>query len=205
MDGLDRFASAMRAEVRRSVASRGLNSAQDAILRLLLARPAGLRVQVLADTSASASRPSTDSVIALERKGLVRRQADPADARATIVKVTPEALAKPAAAVPSLAAAALADLSEAEQVRLLKTLLSLSGACNSAMQFRLSGFASRANISGRMCIRRRRRHIIARSSMRPSATARCASIAPNMCRPATQNCAQLGCFMTPRPHHEARP
>jgi hypothetical protein len=82
MDGLDRFASAMRTEVRRTVASRGLNPAQDAILRMLLAR-------------------------------------------ATIVKVTPEALTKPAAAVPSLAAAALADLSEAEQVRLLKTLIKL--------------------------------------------------------------------------------
>jgi hypothetical protein len=58
MDGLDRFASAMRAEVRRSVASRGLNPAQDAILRLLLARPAGLRCAFSPDTSASASRPS---------------------------------------------------------------------------------------------------------------------------------------------------
>ena len=52
------------------------------------------------------------------------------------------------------------------------------------MQFRRSGFASRANISGRMCIRRRRRHITAHSSMRRSATARCASIAPSMSRPA---------------------
>jgi hypothetical protein len=67
----------------------------------------------------------TDSVIALERKGLVRRQADPADARATIVKVTPDAVAQPAAAVPSLAAAALADLTEAEQASLLKTLVKL--------------------------------------------------------------------------------
>jgi DNA-binding MarR family transcriptional regulator len=67
----------------------------------------------------------TDSVIALERKGLVRRQADPADARATIVKVTPDAVARPAAAVPSLAAAALADLTEAEQASLLQTLIKL--------------------------------------------------------------------------------
>jgi DNA-binding MarR family transcriptional regulator len=125
MDGLDRFASAMRTEVRRTVASRGLNPAQDAILRMLLARPAGLRVQALAEHLGVRQPTVTDSVIALERKGLVRRQADPADARATIVKVTPEALTKPAAAVPSLAAAALADLSEAEQVRLLKTLIKL--------------------------------------------------------------------------------
>ncbi len=57
----------------------------------------------------------TDPVIALERKSLVRRQADPADARAT-AKVTPPALAQPADAVPSLDAAALANLSEAEQL-----------------------------------------------------------------------------------------
>jgi DNA-binding MarR family transcriptional regulator len=124
MDGLDRIASAMRAEVRRSVAPRGLNPAQDAILRMLLARPAGLRVRVLAGHLGVRQPTVTGSVIALERKGLVRRQADPADARSTIVKVTPEALA-PATAVPSLAAAALADLSEAEQASLLKTLIKL--------------------------------------------------------------------------------
>jgi DNA-binding MarR family transcriptional regulator len=125
MDGLDRVASAMRAEVRRSVASRGLNPAQDAILRILLARPAGLRVRVLAGHLGVRQPTVTDSVIALERKGLVRRQADPADARATIVKVTPAALGQPTAAVASLAAATLADLSEAEQVSLLKMLIKL--------------------------------------------------------------------------------
>lgn len=125
IDGLDRFASATRADVRRSVASRGLNPAQNAILRLLLARPAGLRVRVLAGHLGVRQPTVTDSVIALERKGLVRRQADPADARATIVKVTPEAVAQPAAAAPSLAAAALAELSEAEQTSLLKTLIKL--------------------------------------------------------------------------------
>jgi len=125
IDGLDRFASATRADVRRSVASRGLNPAQDAILRLLLARPAGLRVRVLAGHLGVRQPTVTDSVIALERKGLVRRQADPADARAAIVKVTPDAVAQPAAGVPSLAAAALAELSEAEQTGLLKTLIKL--------------------------------------------------------------------------------
>jgi DNA-binding MarR family transcriptional regulator len=125
MDGLDRFASAMRAEARRSVASRGLNPAQDAILRLLLVRRAGLWVRVLAGHLGVRQPTVTGSVIALERKGLVRRQTDPADARATIVKATPEALVELAAAVPSLAAAALADLSEAEQASLLKTLIKL--------------------------------------------------------------------------------
>jgi len=125
IEGLDRFASAMRSEVRRSVASRGLNPAQDAILRVLLARPAGLRVRAIAGHLGVRQPTVTGSVIALERKGLVCRQADPADARATIVKVTPGALAQSTAAVASLAAAALADLSEAEQASLLKTLIKL--------------------------------------------------------------------------------
>ena len=95
IDGLDRFASAMRCEVRRSNASRGLNPAQGAVLRMLLARPAGLRVRVLAAHLGVRQPTVTGSVIALERKGLVRRQTDPTDARATIVKATPEALANP--------------------------------------------------------------------------------------------------------------
>ena len=68
MDGLDRFASAMRAEVRRSVAPRGLNPAQDAILRMLMARPAGLRVRVLASPLGVRQPTVTGSVIALERR-----------------------------------------------------------------------------------------------------------------------------------------
>ena len=61
---------AMRAEVRRSAGSRGLNPAQDAILRMLLARPLGLRVRVLAGHLGVRQPTVTDSVIALERKGL---------------------------------------------------------------------------------------------------------------------------------------
>ncbi|MGH6845589.1 MAG: MarR family winged helix-turn-helix transcriptional regulator [Methylocella sp.] len=125
LDGLERLASVMRADVRRSAAPRGLNPAQDAILRQLLARPAGMRVSALAAHLGVRQPSITDSVIALERKGLVSRQADPADARAAIVKVTPETRAQPAAAVPALVAAALADLSEAEQASLLVTLIKL--------------------------------------------------------------------------------
>ena len=206
MDGLDRFASAMRAEVRRSVASRGLNSAQDAILRLLLARPAGLRVHVLARHLGVRQPTVTGSVIALERKGLVRRQADPADARATIVKVTPEALAQPAAAVPSLAAAALADLSEAEQASLLKTLIKLIR----SLQLR------QAIPPQRICVTCK----YFRPNVHPEAAQphHCAFVdAPFGNRALRLDCAehvQAGppeiarnwtAFMTPRPRQEARP
>jgi DNA-binding MarR family transcriptional regulator len=125
LDGLDRLALVMRADIRRSAAPRGLNLAQDAILRWLLARPTGVRVSVLA-AQLGVSQPSiTDSVIALERKGLVLRQADPEDARAVVVKAVPNAELGPPPEPSSHTAAALADLSETEQVRLLETLIKL--------------------------------------------------------------------------------
>lgn len=126
LDGLDRFAAALRADVRRSTAPRGLNPTQNAILRLLLRRPAGLRVNVLAEHLGVRQPTVTDSVIALERKGLARRQADLDDARAVIVKAAPNA--EPPvmeAAPPALAAATLSDLSEPEQVGLLRMLIKL--------------------------------------------------------------------------------
>jgi DNA-binding MarR family transcriptional regulator len=206
MDGLDRFASAMRAEVRRSVAPRGLSPAQDAILRMLLARPAGLRVRVLAGHLGVRQPTVTGSVIALERKGLVRRQADPADARATIVKVTPEALAQPTAAVPSLAAAALADLGEAEQVSLLKTLIKLIR----SLQLR------QAIPPQRICVTCK----YFRPNVHPEAAEphHCAFVdAPFGNRALRLDCAEHGqagapemarnwnAFMTPRPRQEVRP
>jgi DNA-binding MarR family transcriptional regulator len=124
-DGLERLALVMRADVRRSAALRRLNPAQDAILRLLLARPAGVRVSALAGHLGVRQPTVTDSVIALERKGLVCRQADAVDARAVVVKLMPNARPQKALECPSHIAAALADLSEAEQASLLKTLIKL--------------------------------------------------------------------------------
>jgi DNA-binding MarR family transcriptional regulator len=206
MDALDRFASAIRAEARRSVASRGLNPAQDAILRLLLVRRAGLRVRVLAGHLGVRQPTVTGSVIALERKGLVRRQTDPADARATIVKATPEALVEPAAAVPSLAAAALADLSEAEQASLLKTLIKLIR----SLQLR------DAVPPQRMCVTCK----YFRPNVHPEAEApyHCAFVdAPFGNRALRLDCAEheqagtpemarnWNAFINPRRHHEVRP
>ncbi|MGH6839772.1 MAG: MarR family winged helix-turn-helix transcriptional regulator [Methylocella sp.] len=125
LDGLERLASVMRADVRRSAAPRGLNPAQDAILRLLLARPAGVRMSALAGHLGVRQPTVTDSVIALERKGLVCRQADPMDARAVVVTGMPNARPRKVPDCPSHTAAALADLSEAEQASLLKTLIKL--------------------------------------------------------------------------------
>lgn len=125
--GLERFAAALRADARRSSAPRGLNPSQDAILRLLLGRPKGLRISALAAHLGVRQPTVTDSVIALERKALVERRPDPDDARAVIVKaIPPAAVARALDAAPlALAAATLSDLSEAEQISLLRMLIKL--------------------------------------------------------------------------------
>ncbi|HEY8006258.1 MAG TPA: MarR family winged helix-turn-helix transcriptional regulator [Methylocella sp.] len=124
--GLARLASVMRADARRSSALLGLNPAQDEILRHLLVRPAGARVSFLAAQLGVSQPTITDSVIALERKGLVSRQADPEDARAIIVKAAPDARPHNVMEVTSHAATALASLSDIEQIRLLRMLIKLS-------------------------------------------------------------------------------
>jgi DNA-binding MarR family transcriptional regulator len=128
LDGLERLASVMRADARRSAAQSGINAAQDAILRLLRARPQGLRVQELARHLNVRQPTVTDSLIALERKGLVERAADPADGRASLVKPAREGLPLGQMAqtgASNQTAAALAQLSEAEQTGLLKMLIKL--------------------------------------------------------------------------------
>jgi DNA-binding MarR family transcriptional regulator len=125
LDGLERLAVVMRADNRKATSDAGINSAQEAILRLLLVRPAGLRMRALADHLAVSQPTVTDSVIALERKGLVRRQADPTDARAVIIKALSGAFPQPAAAIEPHAAAALGELTEVEQIGLLKILIKL--------------------------------------------------------------------------------
>jgi DNA-binding MarR family transcriptional regulator len=121
--GLERLASVLRADARKSSAPHGLNPAQDALLRLLLSRPAGLRVRALAEHLGVRQPTITDSAIALERKGLVSRLVDPADARATLVRATPRASQQGRGEVRNQAAAALADLSEADQITLLNILI----------------------------------------------------------------------------------
>jgi DNA-binding MarR family transcriptional regulator len=125
LDGLERLALVMRADARRSAAPAGINAAQDGILRLLRVRPEGLRVQALAEHLSIRQPTVTDSLAALERKGFVHRLVDPADGRATIVKAAHDGLPKANATVPMHTAAAVAELSEAEQTALLKTLIKL--------------------------------------------------------------------------------
>jgi hypothetical protein len=57
LDGLERLTLVIRADARRLAAPLGINAAQDGILRLLRARPEGLRYKRLPSISMSGSRP----------------------------------------------------------------------------------------------------------------------------------------------------
>jgi DNA-binding MarR family transcriptional regulator len=124
LDGLERLTLVIRADASRLAAPLGINAAQDGILRLLRARPEGLRVQALAEHLNVRQPTVTDSLAALERKGLIHRLIDPVDRRAVIVKSF-NALPQAKTAVATHTAAAVAELSEGEQTSLLKTLIKL--------------------------------------------------------------------------------
>jgi len=83
---------AMRSDDWQSSRAAGVNPAQFAILALLEGRPAGLGVKEIA-ASLLVSQPSaTDSIAALERKGLIEKRTDPADLRAVRILLTQSGL-----------------------------------------------------------------------------------------------------------------
>ncbi len=121
-DGLDRLAAVSRADLWSAAGAGGLNPAQAQALGLVAGRsPAGLRVRDIAAHLGVSAPTVTDSIAALERKGFVARSADPADARAVIVRATEAGrLALQALeAAPSSLETALARLSHGEQADLL--------------------------------------------------------------------------------------
>lgn len=82
--------------VRRLDADGELSAAQLSTLKMLLdssedsAEASGVRVGEIARNLGVKVPSATEQIIKLERAGLVRREADPADSRAVRVKLTPE-------------------------------------------------------------------------------------------------------------------
>lgn len=120
-EGFERIARVLRADQWAASTAAGLNPAQAQALALLAGRPAGLRAREIAAHLAVSPPTIADTLAALERKGLVVRSADPADARASQVRVTEEGgrIAHALAAAASEVGAALAQLSPGEQADLL--------------------------------------------------------------------------------------
>lgn len=82
VEGLERIATALRADDWVRARSASVNPTQLAILRLLDIRHLGWTVKELS-LQLGVSQPTvTDSILALERKALIEKRADPADGRA---------------------------------------------------------------------------------------------------------------------------
>lgn len=87
VEGLERIATALRADDWVRARSAGVNPTQLAILRLLDGRGPGWTVKELS-LQLGVSQPTvTDSILALERKALIEKQADPADGRAVRIVI----------------------------------------------------------------------------------------------------------------------
>ena len=92
--GLSKLGVALRSEAWKDAGPRGLNPTQAQIL-VVLGRAAlgGMRLSGIAAALAVSAPTVSDSVAALERKGLVAKDPAPDDARALAITLTPEGVA----------------------------------------------------------------------------------------------------------------
>jgi DNA-binding MarR family transcriptional regulator len=146
--GLSRLSVALRAGQWRLAEAHGLTPTQAGALALLAARGGpGRPAPRLSDIAGQLgiSRPSaSDTVAALERKGLVRRQPDPRDARAAGLVLTGsgEAVAREAGDWPAVLLDVAGDLPPAEGEVLLRLVTKL-----------IRGLQLRGAIApGRLCV-----------------------------------------------------
>lgn len=120
-EGFERIALVLRADLWAAAGGASLHPTQAQVLSLLAAWPSGLRAKDIAAHLAVSAPSVADTLAALERKSLIVRMPDPADARAVLVQVSGEGR-RVGLAVGQLASqvgAALAGLAPAEQADLL--------------------------------------------------------------------------------------
>ena len=124
--GLARLSVALRAGQWRLAEAYGLTPTQSQALALVAARP-GLRISEVAKQLAITRPTASDTVAALERKRLLRREPDPRDARASGLMLTEAgiAMARDAGDWPAALLDVAADLPLAEQEALLRLVTRL--------------------------------------------------------------------------------
>lgn len=87
--GFDRLAAAQRSDQWSQAGTVGLNPTQILVLEYVVSRYVlGVRVKNIASYLGVSQPTATDTVVALERKGLVEKKQDPQDGRATFVQIT---------------------------------------------------------------------------------------------------------------------
>ncbi|MGU3496206.1 MarR family winged helix-turn-helix transcriptional regulator [Xanthobacteraceae bacterium A53D] len=126
-EGLSRIAAVLRADDWSRAKAVQLNPTQYAILVHLQGRPDGLGIKDIAFQLGVSQPTATDSVAALERKGLVARQANPQDRRAVHVRLTADAetALRVARSIPGHTHETLAALDRPAQEALLLTLIAM--------------------------------------------------------------------------------
>jgi DNA-binding MarR family transcriptional regulator len=127
LDGLERISVVLRAGHWAVAVDAKLNLAQGQVLRLLANRRDGLRPKDIAAYLGVSAPSIADTISALVRKGLVTREADPADARSALVQATKEGLRIGFAVrrAETQVAAALEALSLEASEQLLQTQIAL--------------------------------------------------------------------------------
>lgn len=85
---LSKLGLALRSNERETAGEKGLSPTQGQILALLRARGAPLRLNEIAKSLGVTAPTASDSVRALEEKALVKKERDPADARAIAIRLT---------------------------------------------------------------------------------------------------------------------
>lgn len=120
-EGFERIALVLRSDIWMASGKAGLNPTQAQALALLAERAGGLRAKEIAAHLAVSPPTIADTLAALERKGLVARAPDPADARAMRVILTDEGrkVGRALAQSKSQVTTALAMLSPDQQADLL--------------------------------------------------------------------------------------
>lgn len=134
-DGLQRIAAVLRADEWGVTEGLGLNPTQLHLLTYLAGRGAGgMRVKAIAAHLGVSQPTATDSIAALERKGLIEKRPDPADARAVAVRATAAGrnLVRLAGRAVTLTGQALEGLAEADQAALLVLIVKVIRALQQA-------------------------------------------------------------------------
>lgn len=148
--GLNKVGLALKFQGWQAAGARGLSPLQGQILAMLTTARGGLKPSVMAERLAVSPPTVSDSVKTLTTKGFVERRADDADARVSLVVLTPKGRveARAAAGWPDFLAGAVEALGEAEQeafwrglVKMIATLqrdeqLPISQMCLTCTHFR---------------------------------------------------------------------